>query len=116
MPALALRQHDSELAYTRREREDDEVSDYGEVLDGTGTAMDVRMLDRDMEARLERELDGFGSEEDVADEQRRYPTKDDDVRPGHRYYEGALTVHVSFQRLRCCHRLDPSHQDPDSSS
>ena len=46
------------------ERDEDEESDYGEVLDGTGTMMDARMLDREEEARLERELDGFGSEEE----------------------------------------------------
>ena len=64
VPVPAVRRGASELAYTRREREDDEESDYGEVLDGTGTAMDTRMLDRDVEARLERELDGCGSEDE----------------------------------------------------
>jgi hypothetical protein len=54
----------SELAYTHKERDDDEESDYGAVLDGTGTVMDVRMLDQEAEARLERALDGFGSEEE----------------------------------------------------
>ncbi|KAI0088328.1 hypothetical protein BDY19DRAFT_192195 [Irpex rosettiformis] len=49
----------------RRSRDDDEESDYGEVVDATGTVMDVRMLDRELEARLERELEGFGSEEEA---------------------------------------------------
>ncbi|GJE96292.1 hypothetical protein PsYK624_124860 [Phanerochaete sordida] len=65
VPVPAVRRNDSELAYTRRTRDDDEESDYGEVLDGTGTVMDARMLDHDVEMRLERELDGFGSEEDA---------------------------------------------------
>lgn len=54
----------SELAYTRKERDDDEESDYGVVLDGTGTMMDGRMLDEEAAERLERELEGFGSEEE----------------------------------------------------
>ena len=45
--------------------DDDEESDYGEVLDGTGTVMDVRMLDQEIEKRLERELEGFGSEDEM---------------------------------------------------
>ena len=53
----------SQLAYARKHCDEDEESDYGEVLDGTGTVMDIRMLDREIEAKLERELDGFGSEE-----------------------------------------------------
>lgn len=59
----------SELPYTRRGRQrdedEDEEEDYGEVIDGTGTVMDWRMLDREIEARLERELEGFGSDEDA---------------------------------------------------
>lgn len=42
--------------------DDDEESDYGELVDATGTKIDERMLDREVEARLERELDGFGSD------------------------------------------------------
>ncbi len=56
----------SELAYTRRRTDDeDEDEDYGQVLDGTGTMMDLRMLDREIEARLERELEGLGSEDEI---------------------------------------------------
>ena len=57
-------------SYTTRRSsrdDDDEESDYGEVVDKTGTVMDVRMLDREVEARLERELEGFGSEDDGSD-------------------------------------------------
>ena len=64
VPVPALRRADggSELAYARCAREEDEESDYGEVVDGTGTAIDARMLDREVEARLERALDGQVSE------------------------------------------------------
>ena len=66
VPVPALRRADggSELAYARCAREEDEESDYGEVVDGTGTAIDARMLDREAEARLERALDGLGSEDE----------------------------------------------------
>lgn len=56
------------MSYTRRGRrgrDDDEESDYGEVIDRTGTAIDVRMLDKETEERLDRVLDGFGSEDEV---------------------------------------------------
>ncbi|OSX58117.1 hypothetical protein POSPLADRAFT_1036279 [Postia placenta MAD-698-R-SB12] len=50
------------LAYARNAWvEDSFVSDYGVLLDGTGTPMDV--VDGE-EARLERELDGSGSDTD----------------------------------------------------
>ncbi|KAI0826061.1 hypothetical protein BC629DRAFT_44859 [Irpex lacteus] len=54
-------------SYTTRRgvRDDDEESDYGELVDKTGTVIDVRMLDREIEARLERELEGLGSEDEV---------------------------------------------------
>lgn len=55
----------SELAYTRREHDEDEDSDYGELIDGTGTTMDSRMLSHEAEARLERALEGFDTEDDL---------------------------------------------------
>lgn len=65
LEGLGARQR-SDLAYTRRRSHDDEEEeeDYGEVIDRTGTVMDWRMLDKEVEARLERELEGFGSDED----------------------------------------------------
>ncbi|EKM56774.1 uncharacterized protein PHACADRAFT_207968, partial [Phanerochaete carnosa HHB-10118-sp] len=67
VPVPVVRRDDSEIAYARKQRDDDDESDYGEVLDGTGTVMDARMLDRDIEERLERQLDGLGSEDELSD-------------------------------------------------
>ncbi|KIP01731.1 hypothetical protein PHLGIDRAFT_336839 [Phlebiopsis gigantea 11061_1 CR5-6] len=68
VPVPALRRANGgaacELAYVRREREEDEESDYGNLLDGTGTTIDARMLDLEAEMRLERALDGLGSEDE----------------------------------------------------
>ncbi|KAH8102321.1 hypothetical protein BXZ70DRAFT_68515 [Cristinia sonorae] len=64
------RTHDekSELPYVRRHEEeilDDDasfVSDYGEYINGGGMASEI--LDRDAEMRLERQLEGDGSDSD----------------------------------------------------
>lgn len=51
------------------DEEDEEDEEYGEVVDKTGTVMDWRMLDKEVEARLERELDGFGSDNESGGEE-----------------------------------------------
>lgn len=55
----------SDLPYVRRtsgSQEGSYISDYGDLLDGTGTVLDV--TDNEGVDRLERELEGEGSDSD----------------------------------------------------
>ena len=54
-----------ESTHNNGEEEEEEESDYGELVDGTGTHIDVRMLDEEARRRLEETLDGVGSDEEV---------------------------------------------------